>query len=165
MKRSHPIIRCGIGQTTHRFLPPDSTKPCVIGGVIFHDVSGFQADSDGDVLFHSICKAIASLTHVPVLTTIAQELLAKEGVTDSQVYVNEALKTLKEQQLVHVSISLEAKQPYFDPFLLAMRERISQLLKLDLDQVGITALGGDGLTDVGCGDGVACTVIISTIEP
>ena len=164
MKKNTPLIRCGIGQTTHRFLPGDSTKPCVIGGVIFNEVSGFQADSDGDVLFHSICKAIASLTHVHVLSTVAQNLLLKEGITDSEVYVLEAIKTLQDQTIVHVSISLEAKQPLFEPFYLRIREHVSKVLQLDIDQVGITALAGDGLTDVGCGDGVACTVIITTQE-
>jgi 2-C-methyl-D-erythritol 2,4-cyclodiphosphate synthase len=164
MKKAYPIIRCGLGQTTHRFLPVDSTKPCVIGGIIFDEVSGFQADSDGDVIFHSICKAIASVTHVHVLAGIAQELFLKEGVTGSEVYVKEALKTLGSQKIMHVAISLEAKHPRFQESFLKMRERISAVLGIEIEQIGITALAGDGLTDVGCGDGVACTVILTTVE-
>ena len=59
---SFPRMRVGIGQYSHRFLSPDTTKPCVIAGLIFEDVPGFSADSDGDVVFHSICNAITSVT-------------------------------------------------------------------------------------------------------
>ena len=49
-------VRTGIGQDSHRFLPPDSSKLCVIAGLIFEEVAGFNANSDGDVVFHAICS-------------------------------------------------------------------------------------------------------------
>ena len=35
-------IRTGIGQDSHRFLPPDSAKPCIIGGIIFNEILRFM---------------------------------------------------------------------------------------------------------------------------
>ncbi len=67
-------FRTGIGQDSHRFLPPGSSKPCVIGGLIFDDAPGFMANSDGDIVFHAICNAISSLTGVLILGAIADDL-------------------------------------------------------------------------------------------
>src|ERR1700722_10206556 len=106
-------IRTGIGQDSHRFLPPDSSKPCIIGGVIFDDAPGFMANSDGDIVFHAMCNAITSLTGVTILGAIADDLCLKDGITDSEVYLKEALRTLKDQQISHIAITIEAKKPKF----------------------------------------------------
>jgi len=54
MDSSFPIYRTGIGQDSHRFTATDSTKPCIIAGLVFDDVPGLAADSDGDVVLHAI---------------------------------------------------------------------------------------------------------------
>lgn len=158
------IIRTGIGQDSHRFLPEDSTKPCIIGGVTFPDVPGFKANSDGDVLFHALCNAISSLTGVLILGGIADTLCLNDGITDSEVYLKEALKTLGKQKITHVAITLEAKKPHFKERILEMRQNIARVMGLEISQIGVTATSGEGLTDFGCGDGVQCFAIITTQE-
>lgn len=153
-------IRVCLGESSRRFLPPDSAKPCIIAGIIFDDTPGFQHESDGDVVFHALCNAISSLTHVPILYTIAQDLCARDGITDSEVYLKEALKTLNEQKITSVSISLEAKRPTFKAHFFTMRQNLARILHIDIDNVGISAIYGDGLTDCGIGEGVRCSVII-----
>lgn len=159
-----PIIRTGIGQDSHRFLSPEATKPCILGGVIFEDVPGFVANSDGDVIFHALCNAISSLTGIIILGKKADELLEKKGITDSRVYLEEALKTLGAQQITHVAITIEALRPKFLKHLPRLRESIAEAMKLDPAQVGITATTGEGLTHFGLGEGVQCFCIITTVE-
>lgn len=157
-------VRTGIGQDSHRFLPSDSTKPCVIGGLIFNDAPGFNANSDGDVVLHAICNAISSLTGVLILGNIADDLCLKDGITDSEVYLLEAMKTLGLQRVTHVAITIEAKKPKFKHRLIEMRQNIARIMHLDISQVGITATSGEGLTDFGCGDGVQAFAIVTTEE-
>lgn len=160
----YPKVRVGIGQDSHRFLPPESSKPCVIAGLIFEEMPGLSADSDGDVVFHSICNAITSLTGVPILGGIAIDLCHKDGITDSQVYLERALETLGPQRIEHVALTLEGKRPRFQVRNLEMRTKVATVLKLDVSQVGITSTSGDGLTDFGCGDGLQCFCILTTVE-
>lgn len=155
------VTKVGIGQDSHRFLSPEATKPCIIAGLNFPDVPGLMANSDGDVVFHAICNAISSVSHVPILGAIADDLCLKEGITDSSVYLKEALKTLKNEKISHVSIALEAKKPKFLNRLGEMRRSIAHHLHLQDDQVGITATTGEGLTDFGCGDGIQCFAIVT----
>lgn len=156
--------RTGIGQDSHRFLPEDSTKPCVLGGLIFEDVPGFRANSDGDVILHAICNAISSLTGVLVLGSIADELWSKHGITDSAVFLGEALKTLGSQKIFHIALSVEASRPRFIKRIPEMRAHLAKLMGLEMSQVGITATTGEGLTDFGCGEGLQCFCILTTIE-
>lgn len=158
------IVRTGIGQDSHRFLPPGSSKPCIIGGITFDDAPGFNANSDGDVVFHALCNAITSLTGVLILGDIADDLCLKDGITDSEVYLRKAIETLGKQKITHVAITIEAKKPKFKDRLLDMCKKIAFVMGLDASQIGVTATSGEGLTDFGCGDGVQVFAIITTME-
>lgn len=158
------IIRTGIGQDSHRFLSPEFSKPCILAGLIFEDAPGFNANSDGDVILHAICNAISSVTGVLILGNIADDLCLKDGITDSEVYLTEAMKTLGKQKVSHVAITIEAKKPKIKGRIPEMRQNISRIMGLDVSQVGITATSGEGLTDFGCGDGVQAFVIVTTQE-
>jgi len=159
-----PKIRTGYGQESHRFLSPESSKPCVIGGLIFEDTPGLASESDGDVVFHAICNAITSLTGIPILAGIAQDLCQKDGITDSAVYLEKALETLGNQLIQHMALVIECKRPSIQSRLLELRQKIASVMKLEIDQVGVTTTSADGLTDVGCGDGVQCICLITTLQ-
>jgi 2-C-methyl-D-erythritol 2,4-cyclodiphosphate synthase len=158
------IIRTGIGQDSHRFLPADTSKPCILGGLIFDDAPGFQANSDGDVILHALCNAITSLTHFLVLGGIADDLCLKSGITDSSVYLERALQSLGAQRITHVAITIEAARPKFKKRRAELCANIARLMRLEPHQVGLTATSGEGLTNVGCGDGLAVFCIITTME-
>jgi len=156
--------RVGIGQDSHRFLPDDSSKLCIIGGVIFDNVPGLSADSDGDVIFHAICNAITSVTGIPILGGIAIELCHKDGITDSQIFLERALETLGAQKIQHIALSIEGKRPRMQARIDEIRNHIASVMKLEFSQVGLTVTSGDGLTDFGCGDGLQCFCSLTTIE-
>ncbi|MBS0628499.1 MAG: 2-C-methyl-D-erythritol 2,4-cyclodiphosphate synthase [Verrucomicrobia bacterium] len=156
-----PSFKVGLGQDSHRFLPPESSKPCIIGGLIFDDTPGLAADSDGDVVFHAICNAITSISGVPILGGVAIELCHKNGITDSQVYLERALESLGKWKIEHVALSIEGKRPRLEPRNQEMRQKVADVLKISLSQVGLTATSGDGLTDFGCGEGLQCFCILT----
>lgn len=136
----------------------------MLGGLVFEDVPGFRANSDGDVIFHTICNAISSVTGEIILGKRADELLEKEGITDSSVYLQEALKTLGSQKIVHVALTIEASRPKLLKRIPELKQNIAREMNLDPSQVGITATTGEGLTDFGCGLGLQCFCILTTIE-
>lgn len=160
----HTIYRTGIGQDSHRFLDDKTSKKCVIGGLIFDDAPGLSADSDGDVVLHAICNAITTITHVPILGKIAIDLCHKEGITDSAVYLERALETLDSKKIIHVALTIEAKRPRIQKHVDTMRNHVAGLLKINKEQVGITATSGDGLSDFGRGDGLQCFCVLTIAE-
>lgn len=158
------MLKIGIGQDSHRFLPQNSVKPCIVAGLLFEDVPGLSADSDGDVVFHAICNAITSISHVPILGKIAVELCHKDGITDSQVYLEKAMETVTGFTIEHLALTIEGKRPRFQHKIYEMRSKVAQVMNIDIDRVGLTVTSGDGLTDFGCGDGLQCFCILTVTK-
>ena len=140
-------------------------SPAFWADLFFEDAPGFHANSDGDVILHAICNAVTSLTHFLVLGGVADHLCLKSGITDSAVYLERALESLGNQRITHVALTIEASRPRFkhrrDEFA---GEYCSQLMRLDTDQVGLTATSGEGLSNFGCGDGLMCFCVMTTVE-
>jgi len=154
--------RTGIGQDSHRFLQDSAEKKCIIAGLEFDDAPGLDADSDGDVVFHAICNAITSISHVPILGGIAIDLCKNEGITDSRIFLNHALESLKDQVVEHVALTIEGKRPRMQKRSLEIRSSVASTMGLNVDQVGITFTSGDGLTSFGKGEGLMCYCILTT---
>lgn len=150
-----------IGQDSHRFEPQDSTKPLILGGVTISGCPGLMGNSDADVLLHAITNAISGISCVNILGKVSDDLCLKEGIKDSRVYLAEALKTLKGYNIVHVSISIEARRPHLADHIYSIRSSIASLLSLQVDHVGLTATTGEGLTSFGKGEGIQAIVIIT----
>lgn len=155
-------FKTGIGQDSHHFEPENSKKKCVIGGLIFDNVPGFLANSDGDIVFHAITNAISSISGTLILGTIADELCLNQGITDSEVYLKEALKTLGDQKITHIAITIEGNRPKLKLRIEEMRQHIANVMGIEKSQVGITATTGEKLTSFGKGEGVQCFAIVST---
>ena len=154
------MIKTGIGQDSHRFSDEGSAT---VAGLVFADAPALDADSDGDVVFHAICNAITSITHVPILGDVAIRLCHDEGIRDSRVYLEEALKTLGKNRINHVALTIEGKRPKFQRRCDEMRSSVAAAMGISIDQVGITFTTGDGLTDFGLGIGLQAFCIL-TVE-
>ena len=102
-------MKVAIGQDSHRIDYKNTEKKLILGGIEFENEFSLQANSDGDVILHAITNAISGITCVNILGDKADQM-CKNGILDSEEYLKEALKYLKEK-IVHISISIECKTP------------------------------------------------------
>ncbi len=119
-----------------------------------------KANSDGDVVLHAITNAISGITCVNILGKIADEMCNIRGIQNSEEYVKEALKYLKEE-IIHISISIECKTPKISPKIEEMRKNIARILNINENCVGITATTGEELTEFGKGNGISVFACIT----
>lgn len=154
-------MRVGIGQDSHKFDFNNKEKKLILGGICFENYPPLLGNSDADVVLHAITNAISGITTVNILGKITDEM-CKSGIIDSEEYVKEALKYLK-YKIVHLSISIECKEPKISPKIEEMRQNISRILNVNENQVGITATTGEGLTEFGKGNGISVFCIL-TVE-
>lgn len=152
---------CAIGQDSHAFDIYDPQKPLILGGVSFEEELSMKANSDGDVLLHALTNAISGITGVNILGKISDELCINQNITDSKVYVKEALKYLGNRKICHVSFSVEAKKPHLAERIHDIRKSVSSLLGIDESMVTLTATSGEGLTSFGKGLGIQVLCIIT----
>jgi len=155
------LFRVAIGQDSHGFTEPNENKKLVLGGVVIDGYPGLKGNSDADVVLHALTNAISGISCVNILGKRTDDLCLNQGITDSAVYLKEALATLENKKIIHVSISIEALIPKLSPYIESMRESISGMLGIDINSVGITATSGEGLTEFGKGNGIFCTAIIT----
>jgi 2-C-methyl-D-erythritol 2,4-cyclodiphosphate synthase len=157
-------IKTGLGQDSHRFDLKNQTKKLRLGGVVFEGEPPLQGNSDADVVLHALCNAISGITSVNILGAVSDDLCLKQGITDSRVYVQEALKFLKAWRITHLSCSIECKKPKITPKIPEMKASLSELLGLEKQDVGITATSGEGLTAFGRGEGIQVLCIVTAVS-
>lgn len=154
-------MKVGIGQDSHRFATEADGRKLVLGGVVFEGESALQGNSDADVVLHSLTNAISGVTCVNILGSVSDELCLGQGITDSRVYLEEAMKYLGENKIVHASISIECLKPKISPKIEEMRKSLSILLGIPENCIGITATTGEGLTQFGQGLGIQVFSIVT----
>jgi 2-C-methyl-D-erythritol 2,4-cyclodiphosphate synthase len=155
-------VKVGIGQDSHRFDFEDKIKKLILGGIEFEGYPPLAGNSDADVVLHSITNAISGITCVNILGEISDEICLNRGITDSSVYLKEALKYLIGQKISHLSISIECQTPKITPKIPKMRSKISELLGIAENCIGITATTGEGLTQFGQGLGIQVFSCVTT---
>lgn len=154
------MVKVGLGQDSHSFTTEEKTL--ILGGVIIQDHQGLLANSDGDVVLHSITNAISSVSTINILGARADEM-CKNGITDSSVYLLAALKDF-EYNINHIAISIECLSPKLSQYIDKMRKSIALLLNINMQNIGITATTGEGLSAVGCGKGIFVTTIVTVVS-
>lgn len=158
------MFRVAIGQDSHRFTEPEEGKTLILGGIVIEGYPGLKGNSDADVVLHAITNAVSGISCVNILGKRADELCLEKGIANSSVYLKEALATMEEKKIVHISVSIEALKPKLSPYIDKMRSNIAGLLNIDEKSVGITATTGEGLTEFGKGNGIFCTAVITVQE-
>jgi 2-C-methyl-D-erythritol 2,4-cyclodiphosphate synthase len=156
------MFRVGLGQDSHEFVADEEDKPLTLGGVKVDDNCGLKANSDGDVILHSLCNALSSSIGGDSLSTWTDDMCLNQGIRDSSRYVEFILNKLTSlnYSVINVSISVEAKTPHLKTGIIKqIRERIASLLKIQIDQVGLTFTSGEGLTEFGRGQGMQALTI------
>lgn len=152
-------MKVAIGQDSHRFDESGSDKPLILGGVVFENDPPLEANSDGDVVLHAVTRAISGITTIDVLGPKTKEFLSR-GITDSRIYLAEALKGL-DGTILHLSVSIECKRPHITKKIPEMRSSLAGLLHTSEKNIGITATSGEGLTEFGKGNGISVFAVIT----
>jgi 2-C-methyl-D-erythritol 2,4-cyclodiphosphate synthase len=161
-----PVIaadtRVGFGMDSHRFVAHGEMKKLVLGGILMPEEPGFEANSDGDVVFHALFNAIAQALGEGSISYYADPLCRK-GVTDSGEYlaVIRDIMARRGFSVGNIGIMLEGKRPRIAGHELPMKNRIAAIFDITPDRIGITATTGEGLTDFGRGLGMQCQCVVT----
>jgi 2-C-methyl-D-erythritol 2,4-cyclodiphosphate synthase len=158
------MFRVGLGQDSHEFITDKENKPLILGGVKVDENGGLKGNSDGDAIMHSICNALSSAIGGDSLSTWTDEMCNVQGIKDSTRYVEHIFNKIVglKYSVVNISMSVEAKRPRLKIEIInKIKERIASLLKVQIDQVGLTFTSGEGLTEFGLGKGINVLTIVN----
>lgn len=162
------MFKIGLGQDSHKLkIKSEKLKikrSLILGGIEISKDYFLIADSDGDVIIHSLCNALSSAIGGGSLDTWAGVLFAK-GVTDSKEFLQVIVIKIKQLgfSINNISIAVEAKKPRLESFREQMQKSLAKLLELKKEDIGITFTSGESLTAFGKGEAIQAftTVLLS----
>jgi 2-C-methyl-D-erythritol 4-phosphate cytidylyltransferase/2-C-methyl-D-erythritol 2,4-cyclodiphosphate synthase len=153
-------FRVGTWEDSHRFhdeFVPG--KEVVLWGVHIKCEKSVIANSDGDVILHSLVNALLASIWWKTLAHIADSMCEK-WVTDSKEYVEESLKVIYQQypnfEIQNVSFSLECRTPKLSPLHDDIQQNIAHILGIQYSQVGLNYHTWEKLSDYGKWLGIKC---------
>jgi 2-C-methyl-D-erythritol 4-phosphate cytidylyltransferase/2-C-methyl-D-erythritol 2,4-cyclodiphosphate synthase len=83
----------------------------------------------------------------------------------SSIFLKYALKIVHEKggELVNIDITIIIEKPYVSPHRQAMREKLSELLALDIERVSVKATITEKMGFLGQEEGIAAQAIVSIL--
>ena len=152
-------MRIGLGFDSHAFHPG---VPLVIGGLRIDHPEGLAGHSDGDLLLHAVTDALLGAVCAGDIGTFFPPTDERWKGADSTVFLKTALEevALAGYKIVNVDCVLVMHRPKIVPIAGEMRERLADLLGLDMNCVA-----SKGNTPVGLGvDGSAVAHVVALLE-
>jgi 2-C-methyl-D-erythritol 2,4-cyclodiphosphate synthase len=157
-------IRLGNGFDVHAFGPGDHVTLCGID--IPHD-QGLVGHSDADVAMHTVTDAIyGALASGDIGQHFPPSDPQWKGAA-SAIFLEHAVALARDMgfAISNIDCTLICEYPKIGPHAQAMREKIAQLMGLDLSRVSVKATTSERLGFTGRGEGIACIATAALVRP
>ena len=147
-------IRIGQGFDVHAFEPGDHVVLC---GVKIAHTMALCGHSDADVALHALTDALLGAISDGDIGTHFPPSDPQWRNASSDKFLEDAARRISKRNgtLVNVDVTIVCEEPKIGPHRDAMRERIAQILKMDLGRVSVKATTSEGLGFTGRGEGIA----------
>jgi 2-C-methyl-D-erythritol 2,4-cyclodiphosphate synthase len=158
------MIRIGNGYDIHRLVPD---RPLILGGITIHHSLGLLGHSDADVLTHAIMDAMLgalSLGDIGHYFPPSDPQWAGANSLELLAQVDQLVQA-RGWQIGNIDSVIVAERPKLKPHILAMRDRLSQVLHLQPDQIGIKATTNEKLDATGREEGIAAYAVVLLVSP
>ena len=154
----------GIGYDSHRLL---AGRRMVIGGVEIPGELGLDGHSDADVLAHAVTDALLGAAGLGDIGEHFPDTDERWRDADSMQLLAEVVESVHNAglEIVNVDCTVVMERPKLAPHRQAIRERLADVLGLDLRRVNVKASTGEGIGFVGRGEGVAALAIAGLATP
>lgn len=151
-------MRIGHGYDVHRLT---AGRKLILGGVQIPYEKGLDGHSDADVLVHAVMDALlgaAGLGDIGLLFPDTDE--AYKGA-DSLILLREVADRIAGAgfRVGNVDATVIAQAPKLRPYIDSMRENISRVLDVSIDQINVKATTEEKLGFTGQGEGIAAHAV------
>ena len=141
-------FRIGEGWDVHALVPG---RKLILGGVEVPHTLGLLGHSDADVLLHAITDALFGAAALGDIGRHFSDTDAQFKGADSAVLLAEAVRRVRAKgfEIGNIDSTIVAQAPQLAPHIEKMRERIAQVLALDVEQVNVKAKTAEKMGPVG----------------
>ena len=158
------LPRTGTGFDVHAFA---EDRPLILCGVRVPFGRGLAGHSDADVGIHALCDAIYGAL---AEGDIGRHFPPSEDAwknADSARFLRHAAGRIaaRDGRLVNADVTLICERPKIGPYAAAMRERLADLLEVEVDRISVKATTTERLGFTGRGEGIAAQAAVSVMVP
>lgn len=160
-------IRTAMGYDVHRFGESHDEHNVILCGVKIPHIQGLAGHSDADVALHALTDALLGTIgagdigeHFP-----PSDEQWKGASSDRFVKYASDLIHARGGEIVNVDVTLVCQAPKVGPHRTAMRERVAQILGVDVQRVSVKATTTEGLGYTGRKEGIAAHAIATARLP
>jgi len=152
--------RVGIGFDVHKFGTGENIR---IFGINIPFNKSLKGHSDADVGLHSITDAIYGSLGLEDIGYFFNPNDKKWKNTDSKVFLDDALKKLKEAKakIINLDVVVICEEPKITPYRMEIKNKLADLISIDSSQISIKATTTEGLGFTGRKEGIAVQTIIN----
>ncbi len=156
-------MRVGIGHDTHQLQPGG---PLRLGGIdIPHDRESV-GHSDGDVLLHALIDALLGAAALGDVGQMFPDTDPANHNRDSGEMLQIAMESVAALgwKIVNIDCIVFAQRPKLLPHRQAVRQRLADLLDIDLERVGLQAKTGENIGPIGHEEAISaqCIALLET---
>lgn len=148
------MIRVGYGYDVHRLV---EGRKLILGGVDIPFEKGLLGHSDADVLLHAVTDALFGAAALGDIGSHFPDTDPQYKGADSLKLLEASGQELAEHgwRIGNIDATIVAQRPKLLPFVPQMRENISRVLHISVDQVSLKGKTEEGLGFTGTGEGMA----------
>jgi len=131
-------MRIGFGVDVHRL---EKNKPLFIGGVKIPSEKGAVGHSDADVLIHAICDALLGAANLGDIGFHFSDQDPKFKGIDSKILLRNVMVLVKDKgySVGNIDATVVLENPKVNPHVPMIKEVLSEILEVNLDDVSIKA--------------------------
>ena len=151
-------MRVGLGYDVHRL---EVGRDLIIGGVKIEYEKGLLGHSDADALTHAIMDALLGAACLGDIGLHFPDTAGEFKDISSIVLLERVRELIKEAgyEIGNIDATIIAQAPKMRPYIDAMREKISEALCIDINQINIKATTEEHLGFTGRGEGISSQAI------
>ena len=157
--------RIGIGYDVHAFA---SNRRLILGGIEIPFEKGLVGHSDSDVLLHAITDALLGSLALGDIGQHFPDTDQQFKNYDSSIFLSKANELVKDNgyQISNIDATVTLEKPKLASYISKMRNRIAEILEIDINQVSVKATTTEKLGFVGREEGIAAiaTVLIAKLK-
>lgn len=152
------MTRFGMGYDVHRL---GEGRKLILGGVEVPHTLGLLGHSDADVLLHAIADALLGAAALGDIGKHFPDTDPRFAGADSAKLLAHVVKLLREKgySVGNVDATIVAQKPKLAPYIEAMRNRIAEVLEVELDQVSVKATTEERLGFTGAEQGISAYAV------
>jgi len=152
-------IRVGFGQDTHKLV---KGRPMMIGGVDVPYHLGCDGHSDADVLLHAICDAMLGAANMRDIGYHFPDKDMQYKDIDSKILLQKTKQLITEKgwKINNIDTTILLEHPAISPYIPEMKEIISFVLEIDIEDISIKAKTSEELGFIGREEGLSVYAII-----